>query len=253
MRSMMMFLSLLFVLCGIAIYGQHPGFADDQKVDADGIAVVELFTSEGCSSCPPADRLLSEIAQKAREKNQNIYPLSFHVDYWNYIGWTDPYSDASFSDRQRQYAQAFKTSRIYTPQMIVNGQKEFVGSSSSQAHSAISSALKMAASAKINLKASDLEDGVINVNYKVEGLPAGHVVNLALVERHLEQQVQRGENSGRTLKHDNVVRAFNTAKSAEGAVHLQASSEVRLENCAVIGYVQDGTTMRIIGASAVDL
>lgn len=87
--------------------------------------IVELFTSQGCSSCPPADRFLTELA--AREEFE-IIPLSFHVDYWNYIGWTDPFSSPAWSDRQRHYARSFGGNRVYTPQMVVNGRWEGVGS-----------------------------------------------------------------------------------------------------------------------------
>ena len=99
-----------------------------EKPDAAGVAVIELFTSQGCSSCPPADRLLSRLASDPRYAGK-VIPLSFHVDYWNYIGWTDPFSSADFSQRQRAYAQrAFRSHRVYTPQVVVNGRDECVGS-----------------------------------------------------------------------------------------------------------------------------
>ena len=91
-------------------------------------AVVELFTSEGCSSCPPADNLLGEIVKDAQKGQQRVYCLSFHVDYWNSLGWRDPYSDPAFSRRQREYARAFESVQVYTPQMVVNGSTGFVGS-----------------------------------------------------------------------------------------------------------------------------
>ena len=88
---------------------------------AEPFAFIELFTSEGCSSCPSADQNLERIATRAKANGQNVYTLSYHVDYWNYLGWEDPYSSKTFSDRQREYAQQFESSRIYTPQMVING------------------------------------------------------------------------------------------------------------------------------------
>jgi hypothetical protein len=99
-----------------------------------GAVLIELFTSEGCSSCPPADRLLEKLAA---ENNDKVYVLSFHVDYWNYIGWKDPFSQARFSQRQRNYARQFSLESIYTPQMVVNGVAEFVGSDEQKLRAAI--------------------------------------------------------------------------------------------------------------------
>ena len=95
---------------------------------AQGFALVELFTSQGCSSCPAADKYLSELIEKAKKEGKTIFALSFHVDYWNYIGWRDPYSSKEFTDRQKTYFENTKTTSIYTPQVLVNGSEEFVGS-----------------------------------------------------------------------------------------------------------------------------
>ncbi len=107
---------------------------------AGSVAVVELFTSQGCSSCPPADRLLSAIAAEPAFAGK-VVPLAYHVDYWNYIGWQDPFSSADWSTRQKQYAQAYDTNRIYTPQLVVNGTDEMTGSEERKVRSAIARAL----------------------------------------------------------------------------------------------------------------
>ena len=106
-----------------------------------GFAVVELFTSEGCSSCPPADKLLGQIDERARADGSRVFPLAFHVDYWNHLGWTDPFSSEASSNRQRDYGRALHLESIYTPQMIVNGEREFVGSNGEIAEKAVSEAL----------------------------------------------------------------------------------------------------------------
>ena len=113
-----------FVFVFLLISGVMVSHAEETK---EPFAVLELFTSEGCSSCPPADRLLSEMVQQARSSNPRIIPLEFHVDYWNYLGWVDPFSERRFSQRQREYGQAFQSSTVYTPQVIVNGKEEFGG------------------------------------------------------------------------------------------------------------------------------
>src|SRR5271167_1475342 len=112
-------------------------------------AVVELFTSEGCSSCPPADAALAEMAANARKSGAPVFALAFHVDYWNYLGWTDRFSDAAYTRRQSDYARAFNTDQVYTPQMIVNGVDQFVGSDRDAAKRAIDAALAKPAPATV--------------------------------------------------------------------------------------------------------
>lgn len=223
-----------------------------QSQQAPGFAVVELFTSEGCSSCPPADDLLAEIVESEKASGRAVYALAFHVDYWNYIGWTDPFSDASFSDRQRKYAGSFRSTSIYTPQMIVNGTKEFVGSDRGKALKSIESALQSTADGKIELhiKAS-INNGNARGWYRIQGDAEGMVLNFAIVERNLETEVRKGENRGRTLKHENVVRAFLTEpieSSREGSVEVAVPEGVVIERALVIAYLQDPKTMAIVAA-----
>lgn len=212
------------------------------------IAVVELFTSEGCSSCPPADRLLLDFAER---EDGRLFPLAFHVDYWNRLGWTDPFSAEAYSERQRAYARAVGSGRVYTPQMIVNGRTEFVGSRRTQAEQALQRALERPASAAIDLTGS-LEGRTVEVAYAVMGAPEGTVLNLALVQQRAEQDVPRGENAGRTLRHANVVRAFATVPGGTGTQRLDLPRGLRAENVVVIGYAQL-PTMEVIGASRVPL
>jgi hypothetical protein len=216
---------------------------------AEPVAVVELFTSEGCSSCPPADRLLLDFAERSDDR---LYPLAFHVDYWNRLGWTDPFSDEAYSQRQRAYARVIGSGRVYTPQMIVNGRTEFVGSRQAQAEQALQRALERTAPATIDLTGS-LEGRTVEIAYAVEGAPEGTVLNLALVQRRAEQDVPRGENAGRTLYHANVVRVFETVSGGAGVQRLNLPRGLRAEDAAVIGYAQLPATMQIVGASRVQL
>ncbi len=212
---------------------------------APPVAVVELFTSEGCSSCPPADQLLVDLAERG---DAGLLVLAFHVDYWNRLGWRDPFSDAAYSQRQRAYARSFASGRVYTPQMIVNGRREFVGSRRREAEAAVRQALEQPASAGITLRPSMIGD-VVSVEYAVDGAPSGAVLHLALVQRRAEQAIPRGENKGRTLRHANVVRAFETVLADAGTQTLTLPRGLQPNEAAIIAYVQHPETMHIAGAA----
>ncbi len=213
------------------------------------IVIVELFTSEGCSSCPPADRLLSSIVNETYPETE-VIGLSFHVDYWNYIGWKDPYSSKEFSDRQRRYAQKFFNSSIYTPQMIVNGKHQFVGSSRSEWQKAFE---KESNSDLVSLNVHSIMVDDSEISLRVNSSKAT-TINVAIVEKDLSQSVDRGENRGRTLSHDNVVRAFQT-KNVEGQENFRLSfpKEVDLAKSSLIVYAQNSRNWYVSGAKKFDL
>ena len=181
-----------------------------ERLCAQGFAVIELFTSQGCSSCPAADKNLSEIIQRAEREGKPVYGLSFHVDYWNYIGWKDPYSSKEFTERQRKYSKEMGSDGVYTPQMIVNGESEFVGSQKGSAEKAIEEALKKKPSFQILISDLEVIDDRLRLRYTIDKSPGDETVNVAVVERDVENYVARGENSGKTLHHDNVVREFKS-------------------------------------------
>jgi hypothetical protein len=216
-----------------------------------GFAVVELFTSEGCSSCPPADRVLEEIVRAARTSNAPIYALSFHVDYWNHLGWRDPYSKKEFSDRQRRYGTVFGSESIYTPQMIVSGSEEFVGSNSERAERGIKTALTHTSQAGIVLRVDSSHIGKLHCAYTVTGAWQGAVLNIALVQDMQPISVSAGENSGRKLSHTNVVCSFVSVPLANtrGELIVPYPNGVDVRRLGVIAYVQNGTTMKILSAT----
>ncbi len=219
-------------------------------------AVVELFTSEGCSSCPPADKLLSALAEDARENDTPVYLLAFHVDYWDGLGWQDPYADATYTRRQRQYAEHFAARGLYTPQMIVNGKAEFVGSNKTRAKREIDRALKQPVRAVIALSGLVRGGKTATVNYVVSSVPANALLQVAVVERGLVTDVPRGENAGRNLLHDNVVRHFQTIMLdgvGNGTAELELSTLLQPENSSIIVYVQDAGDMSILGAVSLSL
>src|SRR6476661_624252 len=166
--------------------------------------VVELFTSEGCSSCPPADELLGRLRQDLSAKNIQVIPLGFHVDYWNSLGWKDRFSSAEFTQRQEQYTHALKVDGPYTPEMVVDGAVEFVGNDSGQAQRTIRQQASQLETAQIKIAPAGAEQ--LNIQVKGAASTGNALVMLAITEDNLTTQVGSGENGGRTLHHAAVVR-----------------------------------------------
>ncbi|WP_163999601.1 DUF1223 domain-containing protein [Pyxidicoccus caerfyrddinensis] len=167
--------------------------------------VVELYTSEGCSSCPSADAALSRLARAQPVEGVELIPLGFHVDYWDDLGWKDAYASPAFSERQRRYALNGDDNRVYTPQMVVDGERSFVGDEAKAREQAASAAKR----AKVPLRVGARVDGdaaVLTVRLDAAP-PAGTELWAALTEDGLSSRVTRGENAGRTLEHAAVVRA----------------------------------------------
>ncbi|MDR3713617.1 MAG: DUF1223 domain-containing protein [Puia sp.] len=215
---------------------------------ATGFAVVELFTSEGCSSCPPADALLSVIRKDY--SNEQVYVLGFHVDYWNRLGWADAFSNPDYTRRQSQYAQVLRLQSVYTPQVIVNGKKEFVGSDGGRIRSVINDELKNTAGRTAIVRVRGVDSHTIRVFCKLEN-PAGLRLQVALVQLRAASHVLAGENSGRTLDHVNVVRDFKTMtadKAGSGIVDLKIPQGLTEKDCKVIYFLQQDVDMHIVGA-----
>ena len=221
---------------------------------AQPFALVELFSSEGCSSCPPADELLRQITQQANENNQRVFPLSFQVDYWDYLGWKDPNSQPEFTQRQYQYDHVLGTGSVYTPQMVINGEKAFVGSDGQKANAYIRDFLKISSNYELKLKLNNDHSNQLEINYFCDG-PADAVLHFALVESGLESRVTSGENQGRTLKHANVVREFKTVALSQndGSVVFKKPAQDNIQNFSIIAYLQDKATMRVLAAEKVDV
>ena len=178
------------------------------KNEMGGFAVIELFTSEGCSSCPPADKLLETIDKEYAGKN--VLVLSYHVDYWNKLGWKDEFSNAENTARQNYYANHFRLNSIYTPQAVVNGTIEFVGSDRNKMTNTIEQSKKI--NKTITLSAS-VDNNKVMVDYKVNDQSGGESMLIALVQKQATTEVKRGENGGRKLHHINIVREFQLVKN----------------------------------------
>jgi hypothetical protein len=227
-----------------------------ESMDVRRAVVVELFTSEGCSSCPPADELLGHLRQDLSAKNIQVIPLGFHVDYWNSLGWKDRFSSLDFSQRQERYAQSLKVDGPYTPQMIVDGETEFVGNSAAQAQRSISQAASRQelAAVKISVAGSDQ----LGVQVKAAGSASAGNVMLAITEDNLTTHVGSGENGGRTLHHAAVVRELRQLGqlhdgSFQMNVPLSVDKEWKRENLRAVVFVQEGVSGKILGAASVDL
>ena len=205
--------------------------------------VVELFTSQGCSSCPPADALIHDIANDPALRGR-VIPLAFHVDYWDSLGWRDPFSSAEWTQRQARYARTMRINSAYTPQAVVNGRREFVGSN----RAALSAALE---------KASNDKGGEITLTARREGnsliatihatVPANDDLLLAIVEDGVITKIEHGENAGRTITNDAIVRKLVRVKPSQTMVTVPLDSAWR--NVSATAFVQDRTTLAV-GAAA---
>lgn len=220
-----------------------------------GVAVVELFTSEGCSSCPPADDALVALDRWARHDGLRVYPLSFHVTYWNRLGWSDPFSQAAFTARQQDYAAHLGRRNVFTPQAIVNGRLSLNGSHADDIRSAVRGALSRGAPARVEVTvhARDAHEGQAVVSHRVTDAPRGAALTIALTESGVRVDVPRGENRGRSLRHDHVVRVFRRAASLTGETVIALPPQQagrRLSVVAVLAHTHDDT---VYGADRVDL
>ena len=236
----------------LAVFGLAVASAQTQTTTRMPV-VVELFTSEGCSSCPPADSLLARLQRISPDVD--IIPLSEHVDYWNHLGWQDRFSAPLFSMRQQDYGRTFGLESVYTPEMVVNGTVEFSGTDEARAQKEIA----RAADSPRALTTMTLT-GNSAVHLHVEKVPAtARTVDvfLAITETNLESEVRGGENNGRRLRHVGVVRNlssvghFDTRKAGayDADAKLNLNPQWRAENLKLVVFVQDRSNRKIIGAS----
>lgn len=235
-------------------------FASDTPRDTPAPVLVELFTSEGCSSCPPADALLQQLDRTQPVDGARMIVLSEHVDYWNHIGWTDPFSSRFFSDRQSVYSDRFGLSSVYTPQMVVDGVTEFVGSDPRLATQAVQKAV---AGPKVGIKISAVSldaSKTLQVHIDTDSLPGSSKVRKADVYlvaalNHAESQVLRGENGGHRLSHVGVVQSLTKVGSIEAGksfsqdVHVKLDSRTDPANLRVIAFIQESGQRRVLGVA----
>ncbi|QLC64936.1 DUF1223 domain-containing protein [Flavobacterium sp. LPB0248] len=229
---------MLFFLIGNSVFSQN---------NSKGFALLELYTSEGCSSCPPADELLGKIQNEYRDKN--VYVLGYHVDYWDKQGWKDIFSNADFTKRQYDYAQFLGKEPIYTPQVIINGKTDYIGSQETSLRNGIKSALSKPVSASLNLEVSQNEN-LISVNYNVEGTSKNSRLLLAVIQKEAKSNVKRGENANRVLSHYQIVRNLQSVdlnKNKKGTASVRLPKNYNGQDFEIIGFIQDMNSGAILG------
>jgi hypothetical protein len=239
---------IVVALCSFYFTSRHMNKPKEVNVDK-GFVVVELFTSEGCSSCPPADDLINRIQKESNDIP--VYILAYHVDYWNRLGWKDVFSNPMYSKRQRQYA-GWLHSTVYTPQAVVNGSKQFVGSKEGALRNAIKEGLQTAASSKVTLHDIQKAGGKITLQYNLENKLEEVSLLLALVEKNAVTKVLKGENAGRDLVHAQIVRDLQTIDlkgQKSGAGVLQIAEGLDKNKLEVIAFMQDNNSGQIIAAT----
>ena len=228
-KTCVLFLSLgLAVTIGPARAGERP-------------IVVELFTSEGCSSCPPADTLLSELA-----KRPDILALSLHVDYWDRLGWKDPYSSREATERQNHYATLFDLATVYTPQIVVDGKWQAVGSDRADIEHALGLARRNRREVPVMLV---IDRGQAQVKLGPESDAASISVLLIGFDRRHVTEVKRGENGGRTLAHVDVVRGIEKVARSVGSREIEMPIRWQCDRIAAIVQAADG---RVLGVAVQD-
>jgi hypothetical protein len=242
------------------------GQSDTRAEQGATPVVVELFTSEGCSTCPPADRLLARLEHTQPVPGAEIIALEQHVDYWNNLGWNDPFSSAQFTERQAEYVHSLSASTSYTPQMIVDGKAEFVGSNEREALSTIA---KSARTPKAAIELEQRQDpkiaaGTVPLRVRLESLTgrsAGDTVEvvLAITESGLSSSVTRGENAGEQLEHRAVVRELrvigkvNASGAFSAEPNWKLSSKWNRANLRAVVFVQEWKSRRILAAATLPL
>jgi hypothetical protein len=236
-----------------------------------GFAVIELFTSEGCSSCPPADKVLADLAA---EYPGRVFAMGFHVDYWDRLGWKDRFSSSEYTQRQTDYERLFARNSPYTPQAVVNGTADAVGSDKDKMEALVQEALKAdgapgekGAPAILEAEATPDGPGRWKIHYHTN-LPSSngqtmedaHMnfnrINAALVQKDAKSDVKAGENKGNTLAHINIVRAFASdayPRSGTGDLTVKGPKDLAPEDARLFLYAQDPATGRVLKAIEVAL
>jgi hypothetical protein len=219
-------------------------------------AVIELFTSQSCSSCPPANVLFEKLKAVIKEKNLPVYPLAFHVDYWNHLGWRDTFSSANYTERQYKYGHSFKKLNVYTPQIILNGTIQFTGSDVRRCIKELNAIMAVDNIPQFDISAEYTQDSdSVYIRFKVDETFHG-IVNFALIQKEGVVKIKNGENEGKNLNYQNIVRCFkqiNCFKNYPEKVTFLKPQELDPGDMEVIVYLQNKVNMQILNALKADL
>ena len=251
MRSFKIFsLAAFFVMAAIASTAFiNVRLLNKVNNDDKGFAVIELFTSEGCSSCPPADELVAKIQKESKDKP--VYILAYHVDYWDRLGWKDQFSSADYSKRQQDYVNYLHLQSVYTPQIVVNGKTEFTGSEENTLRNAIKNSLQKDASVQLSLSGSKADKNQVNLKYNIEGDDKKTVLLVAFLQKNAQTKVERGENGGHTLSHVQIVRKLQrvTLHGTSGQTNVALPADFDQDKWEIIGLLQNTSNGAITGAA----
>ena len=235
---------LTVLMFGLFLYPQS-SIAGSDLDQSKRLVVVELFTSQGCSSCPPADKFLTDLMAR-----DDVLPLSLHVDYWDYIGWKDPFASPLFTNRQRQYASVMALRYVYTPQMVIQGVYQAVGSRRSEVLEMIEQA-KAIVQVPISLSR---KNGDIRFSLGARKLSSPVDVFAVFFDKRHETPIRRGENKGRKMINSNVVRDLKRVARWDGDdLSLKITSDWENKSDASAIVLQSRATGEIIGAARIDL
>lgn len=241
----------ILIITAAFVKEQHPNNTSNWQTPESnkGFAVVELFTSEGCSSCPPADELVKKIQEE--NSNKPIYILAFHVDYWDHQGWKDRFSDRDYSNRQRQYASWLNVESVYTPQIVVNGREEFVGTNQQPIRQAIANGLEQEPVSTLTLNGK-VAGNKINIEYEGVGEEKKSELVLALIQKSAQSRVKAGENAGSNLSHVQIVRQLlrvATGKNNKKSITMDLPEGFIPKEYELIGFIQNKTDGQITSAT----
>jgi hypothetical protein len=261
-----LWLASFALLC--AVWVSHPVAAQgpQQRASSDvknsgSPVLLELFTSEGCSSCPPADELLAKLEAQQPVANVQVIALEEHVDYWNNLGWVDPFSGPEWTERQQDYAATLKNGNPYTPQLVINGHTEFAGGRANQALQAIATAAREATTqVTLTTGPADKHDQHLDISVGKLGQNVrgdSPEIWLAITEAGLHSSVSRGENAGRELQHASIVRQLRKIGTADQNKDVSFSRKVSValesqwnrQNLRAVVFVQEKKSRQIIGAA----
>src|SRR5712692_3755193 len=258
--------SLFLILAGSALVGFSTQVVKNTSAATGAEVVVELFTSEGCSSCPPADALLARLSEQLTLGKAQVIALEEHVDYWDELGWKDPFSSHDWTARQYAYAGVLGNGNPYTPQMIVDGSLEFSGSREPKARQSIAEAAAQKKTTVTLSKGASSKPGaesfLIQVGRLSPSAKGGAVeVWLAITETGLHSSVTRGENAGHELRHAAIVRTMrkvgeakaDTDTSFSGNATVPLRTGWKRENLKAVVFVQEKKSLRILGATEISL
>ncbi len=259
----MKYLFCMLMLLAARIAAQPAAPEVPHEAAKPGFALIELFTSEGCSSCPPAEQNLKAIYEQAQQQGRRVIPLAFHVDYWDYLGWKDPYANAEYTARQRAYAQKFQGDGLYTPQAVVNGKWQAPGSNRKLVEAMTARALAEPEVHSLSITASRITNLQLQVMYDIPQalVKNGSILQLAVVEKMEKHYVSRGENQGRELEHTYVVRHLESidlrtlpAQKGGGVmseINLPIAGDINPALLGLVAYVQDAQTLHVLAAQDV--